>query len=88
MGIFKFTRARQTDCKKIDTCDLSRYVIHVHKFECYYIPNFFRQYVFLKIAVLPKFHRTEIIDSGLCAETPHHFPSRLFYLHFDGSPTN
>ena len=28
-------------------------------------------------------HRTEIVGSGLCAKYPHHFPFRLFYLHFD-----
>ena len=33
-------------------------------------------------------HHTEIVGSDLCAEFPHHFPSRLFYPRFDVSPAN
>ena len=33
-------------------------------------------------------HRTEIIGSGLSADSPRHFPSRLFYPRFDVPPTN
>ena len=32
--------------------------------------------------------RTEIVGSDLCAEFPHHFPSRLFYPRFDVSLAN
>ena len=35
-----------------------------------------------------RIHHTEIIGYALCAESPHHFPSRIFYPNFDVSPTN